>query len=113
MVVEQRSEKVGKYVPPKTDLTLAADRVLESNYAPAEASVRNVYWENIRKETSEGPKSYYNIYVLLVSPRSELDAATYRVAKMLSESKNPESKAAGEAIVKDFKNVETTPGNLT
>lgn len=85
------------------EIAKAAKALLEKkNFAPVDAVTRGVYWENVRAESSEGPKSFYRVFVLLTVPKGELDVAIYRAAKILEGSQNAEAKAVASAVQKEL-----------
>lgn len=109
------SERAEKFLNNKANIDesikKAVAKVEASKYMPADAAAKNVYWENLRKDTPEGAKTYYNVYVLLSVTRGELDSAVFRIAKRLSEMSDPNAKAAGDAIVKELSNIEVDVEN--
>lgn len=94
-----------------SEISRAVEEVHNSVYSPEDAVSRNVYWENVRRDTSEGPLTYYNVYVLLTVPRQVLDVALFRVAKELNKSQNADAKLTADTVLKDLSRFEDTPAN--
>lgn len=95
-----KKQLVGKseslYKASRSDIESGIERgaisVRESpKYKPNDGTPRTVYWEQISVPTSEGTKTYYNIYVLLTVPREQLDDAMLRIlTEMQKQSGAPQ-----------------------
>ena len=61
--------------------------------------MENVYWEQIRAETPDGPKTFYEIYALGILPRSEYDVSLSLAGPILQKIGNPKATALATALI--------------
>lgn len=73
-----------------------------SRSSPTDAQPRSVYWEEIQRNTPEGPRNSFRIHVLAAVPRAELDVAMDLAARKLAESAQPDAKRLGSEIIKEY-----------
>lgn len=69
-----------------------------SKYKPDDGTPRTVYWEQMSVPTSDGTKTYYNIYVLLTAPRELLEDAMLRILTEMQKQSGAPKEFANAVI---------------
>ena len=77
---------------------------LATTYTCPELTPRQVYWENIRLETADGPRTHYDIFLLLTLRNAEFETALQQAANILNSSNSDKARLLGQDILKNFTN---------
>lgn len=82
----------------------AAAELYEKYKSSSEATPKSVYWEKVKRETPEGPKTDYTVYSLLSISRNEFNYALKLAAKSIQVFPEESARVIGTQILKDLAN---------
>ncbi len=82
--------------------TKSSFEAVQSAFVPQEGTPKDIYWENVERRTDVGPRTHYDIWVLVSFRKEELFEALGNVAQKLQKSPNEQARNFGNTILKSF-----------
>jgi hypothetical protein len=71
---------------------------VEKSYSPTDGTQKGVYWENWRRETPEGTRNEYEVWIQLRFRKGEYNDAVAQIIDRLKNSQNQQAKVLGNAL---------------